>query len=485
MKKNIRAKIQAFGGFLTAMVIPNMGAFIAWGFITAFFIETGWIPNEHFAELVSPISKFILPLLLGYTGGKLVHGDRGGVIGALVTGGMIVGSDIPMFLGAMLMGPFSAWVLKKFDKMIDKKIPAGFEMVINNFSLGIVGCLLTLLSYSTIRPIVVGANDVISSAVQTVVNMGYLPLLPILNEPAKVLFLNNVIDQGIYYPLGMQDALETGKSLFFMLASNPGPGLGLLLAYTVFGKGTARETAPGAMIIHFLGGIHEIYFPYVLMKPITILGMIAGAMSGIVTFQFFDAGLVAGPSPGSIFAYLALTPKGNFMGVIMGVAVAAAVSFLVNSLFLRMGKTSEEDDFEKQQEASKAMKQEGKDILKEAIEKKTPEIQETSETPEISKTPEIQEKLSFIAFACDAGLGSSAMGANAFRKRLEKEGIAKEVKNFAIEKVPSSADVIVTHESLYDRAVKANPGKRIITIRNFMRDPNLDALLDEIKKMEV
>lgn len=484
MKKNMRAKLQAFGGFLTAMVIPNMGAFIAWGFITAFFIETGWIPNEHFAELVSPISKFILPLLLGYTGGKLVHGDRGGVIGTLVTGGMVVGSDIPMFLGAMIMGPFSAWVLKKFDKLIDGKIPAGFEMVINNFSLGIIGCLLTLLSYSAVQPLIVGANTLISSAVEAVVSKGYLPLLPILNEPAKVLFLNNVIDQGIYYPLGMQDALASGKSLFFMLASNPGPGLGLLLAYTVFGKGTARETAPGAMIIHFLGGIHEIYFPYVLMKPITILGMIAGAMSGIVTFQFFDAGLVAGPSPGSIFAYLALTPRGNFVGVILGVAVAAAVSFLVNSLFLKMGKTSGEDAFKEKQEASKAMKQEGRELLNAAITKEQPETAQTSETQEKPEKLQTAEKMAFIVFACDAGLGSSAMGANAFRKRLEKEGITKEVKNFAIEKVPANADVIVTHESLYDRAVKANPGKRIITIRNFMRDPNLDALLSEIKAEE-
>lgn len=473
MKKKLRARLQAFGGFLTAMVIPNMGAFIAWGFITALFIDTGWLPNKNFAELVAPISKFILPILLGYTGGKLVHGDRGGVIGVMATAGMIVGSDIPMFLGAMIMGPFSAWVLKKFDQLIDGRIPTGFEMVINNFSLGIIGCILTLLSYSLVRPVVVGANDLISSAVQMIVNTGYLPLLPILNEPAKVLFLNNVIDQGIYYPLGMQDALEHGKSLFFMLASNPGPGLGLLLAFTIFGKGSAKETAPGAIIIHFFGGIHEIYFPYVLMKPITLLGMIGGAMSGIITFQFFGAGLVAGPSPGSIFAYLALTPKGKFIGVMAGVLVAAAVSFVINSFFLKVSKApAESDEFQKQQEASKAMKQEGKDLLQGAMTEKKNDKAEAVKATDIS----------FIVFACDAGLGSSAMGANAFRKRLEKEGITKEVKNFAIEKVPQNADVIVTHESLYDRSLKANPGKRTITIQNFMRDPNLDMLLNEIKE---
>lgn len=463
-QKSLRARMQAFGGFLTAMVIPNMGAFIAWGFLTALFIDTGWMPNKAFSQIVSPMSKYLLPMLISFMGGKLVGGDRGGVAGTIGTIGLIIGADIPMFLGAMIMGPLSAWVIKKFDEFIEDKAPAGFEMIINNFSLGIIGLILCLLSYSFIGPAIVQSNNFLTTVIQAIVKTGALPALAILNEPAKVLFLNNVIDQGIYYPLGMQQSLAVGKSIFFMVASNPGAGLGLLLAYSVFGKGQAKKTAPGAIIIHFFGGIHEIYFPYVLMKPITILGMIAGSASGIVTFSLFNVGLVAGPSPGSIFSYLALTPKGNFVGVIAGVFVATVVSFVINGLLIRASKDVDDEELMKSQEKSKAMKQEGKDILEGAKE------QVTASTEDINK----------VVFACDAGLGSSAMGATSFRKRLEKAGIKMDVKNYAIEKVPQDVNVIVTHENLLERAEAANPGIRIVTIQNFLKDQNIEDLYEEI-----
>lgn len=463
-KKSLRARMQAFGGFLTAMVIPNMGAFIAWGFITALFIDTGWLPNKNFSQLVSPMSTYLLPLLISFMGGKLVAGDRGGVAGTVGTIGLIIGADIPMFLGAMIMGPLSAYIVKKFDQFIEDKAPAGFEMIINNFSLGFIGLALCLCSYSFIGPAILQANKFLTVVIQGIVKTGALPALAILNEPAKVLFLNNVIDQGIYYPLGMQQSLEAGKSIFFMVASNPGAGLGLLLAYSVFGKGQSKRTAPGAIIIHFFGGIHEIYFPYVLMKPITILGMIAGSACGIITFSLFNVGLVAGPSPGSIFSYLALTPKGNFVGVVAGVAVATAVSFVVNSVLIKGSKDVDDEELAKSQELSKAMKQEGKDLMNSAV------LSGTVSGRDIKK----------VVFACDAGLGSSAMGATSFRKRLSKAGIELEVKNYAIEKVPEGTDVIVTHQNLLERAQGANPGIRIVTIENFLKDANIDALYEEI-----
>ncbi len=470
-KKSIRARLQAFGGFLTAMVIPNMSAFIAWGFITALFISSGWVPNEQFATLVSPMSTYLLPLLIAFMGGKTVYGDRGGVAGTIGTIGLIIGSDIPMFLGAMIVGPLTAWLIKKFDQFIGEHIPTGFEMVINNFSLGILGMIMCLLSFSFIGPAILKANGWLTAVIQAIVNMKALPLLAVLNEPAKVLFLNNVIDQGIYYPLGMQQSLESGKSIFFMVASNPGSGLGLLLAYTFFGKGEAKRTAPGAIIIHFFGGIHEMYFPYVLMKPITILGMIAGSACGIITFQAFGAGLVAGPSPGSIFAYLALTPRGNFVGVLAGVAVACAVSFAINSVLIRTGKETSDEELAASAEKSKAMKQEGKDILSGTT---------SNETSDFSAQNVTAQKIESIVFACDAGMGSSAMGASSFRKKLAKNGVNLDVTHAAIENVPAGKDLIVTHESLYDRAVKANPGIRIITIKSFLGDPALDALYEEI-----
>lgn len=464
MSTNVRAKVQAFGGHLTAMVLPNIGAFIAWGFITALFIPTGWMPNAYFGELVGPMITYLLPLLIGYTGGQIVGDKRGAVAGAIGTMGVIAGAEIPMFVGAMIMGPLSGWVIVQIDKRLQDKIPSGFEMVVNNFSLGIFGMIMCLFAYAIVGPAVTAANLFVKSGIEALVATGFLPLLAIINEPAKVLFLNNAIDQGIYYPLGLQAAAETGKSIFFMVASNPGPGLGMLLAYAKFGQGLSKKSAPSAIIIHFFGGIHELYFPYVLMKPIMILAMIAGAATGIATFNLLDGGLVAGPSPGSIFSYLALTPKGSFIATIAGVTTATIVSFLVASAILKVSKKEEsEDEFEQSITDMKDMKAEGA----------------VAKAPAQAATQATSKEIKFVAFACDAGMGSSAMGASTFKRKLEKAGYNVEVKNFAIEKVPSDADVVVTHESLESRAVKAT-GLPVITIKNFLHDPALDNLMDTI-----
>jgi len=453
--KSARAKVQAFGGFLTAMVIPNIGAFIAWGFITALFIPTGWMPNEQFARIVGPMITYLLPVMIGSTGGALVGGKRGAVMGGIGSIGVIVGADIPMFLGAMIMGPLGGLMIKKIDNMLENRIPAGFEMVINNFSLGIAGMALCLLGFEVIGPAVLIANNMVRESIESLVHAGYLPLLSVINEPAKILFLNNAIDQGVYYPLGMQQASETGKSIFFMVASNPGPGLGLLLGFTLFGKGMAKKSAPGAMIIHFLGGIHELYFPYVLMKPLTLIAMIAGGMSGTWVFTMLDGGLVAGPSPGSIFAYLALTPKGAFLATITGVTTGTVVSFIITSFILKMDKSGEaesEDTFTDSANAVKTMKQEGALSYR---------------------------HVKRIAFVCDAGMGSSAMGATTFRKRLEKAGLTITVMHYAIENVPTDVDIIITHASLEGR-VKRVSNKPLVLIKNYIGDPHLDELFSHL-----
>lgn len=332
----MQAKLQQFGGFLAAMIIPNLGAFIAWGLITAFFIPTGWIPNEKLAELVGPMITSLLPLLIGFAGGRLVHGTRGGVVGAAATMGAVVGADIPMFIGGMVMGPLAGWLMKKIDESLEDKIPIGFEMLVNNFSAGILAALLAIIANLVVGPIVQGLTTFMGAGVQALIDMRLLPLAAIFIEPAKVLFLNNAINHGILAPLGVAQAEETGRSLLFLLETNPGPGLGLLLAYWFMGKGMAKETAPGAIIIHFFGGIHEIYFPYVLAHPIMIVAMWAGGIVADLWFVITNAGLVATPSPGSIFAYLAVTPPGQHFSVLSGVLIGAAASFLVGSFILKV-----------------------------------------------------------------------------------------------------------------------------------------------------
>ncbi|CAB4914129.1 unannotated protein [freshwater metagenome] len=467
---SLRARIQAFGGFLTAMVIPNVGAFIAWGLLTALFIPTGWLPNEDLAEPVGPMITYVLPLLLAFTGGKLVHGHRGGVAGAVGTIGLIVGADIPMFLGAMIMGPLSAWLIKQVDRVLEPRIRSGFEMVVNNFTLGFLGLGLIVATYRVIGPVISALNDQLLRGINALVDTGALPLLSLLNEPAKVLFLNNVIDQGIYYPLGLQVAADEGKSIFFMVASNPGPGLGLLLAFWLFGHNRViRDSAPGAIIIHFLGGIHEIYFPYVLMKPSTIIAMIAGGASGIATFMAFGVGLTAGPSPGSIFAYLALTPPGDHVGVIAGVLVAAAVSFVITAAILKLGSNADDDEsgLEEHAERSRAMKAEGSAVLTGAM----------GGAGSDAGVSDVRR----IVFACDAGMGSSAMGASAFGKRLREAGRDDiTVTHAAIESVPSDADLVVVHQDLARRAKAARPDVEIVTIQSYLGDPALDTLNDRL-----
>ncbi len=337
----MREKLQQFGGFLAGMVIPNIGAFIAWGLITALFIPVGWMPNEAFAKLVGPMIIYLLPLLIGYTGGKMIHGVRGGVVGATATMGVIVGADIPMMLGAMIMGPLGGWCIKKIDEVFEEKIPVGFEMLYNTFSAGILGLILVLIGNVAIGPVVVSLSNAAGAAVDWLVKARLLPLAAIIIEPAKILFLNNALNHGVLTPLGVIASQETGRAIHFLLETNPGPGLGLLIAFFVVGKGMLKDSAPGSMIIHFLGGIHEIYFPYVLAHPIMVLAMIAGGMAADLWFVISGAGLVASPAPGSIFAYLAVIPAGQHFQVLTGVLIGAVVSFLVGAFILRINPVKE------------------------------------------------------------------------------------------------------------------------------------------------
>ena len=335
----MQARIQRFGGYLAGMIMPNISAFIAWGLITALFIPTGWWPNKQLAALVGPIITVLLPVLIGYTGGRLVHGQRGAVVGAVATMGVVVGTDIPMFLGAMIIGPLAAYILKLLDGQFQQRTRAGFEMLVDNFSAGILGLVMAVLGLLAVGPIVENIANAAGNVVQTLVNNNLLPLVSIVVEPAKVLFLNNAINHGVLAPLGVAQSVANGKSILFMIETNPGPALGILLAYLFFGPRSLRPSAPGAIIIHFFGGIHEIYFPYVLMNPRLIIAAILGGAAGVFTAVVTGAGLVATPSPGSIFAYLAVTPKDGYFGVLLDILVATVVSFGAASMLLGFGRS--------------------------------------------------------------------------------------------------------------------------------------------------
>ncbi|RCV47509.1 PTS mannitol transporter subunit IICB [Marinitenerispora sediminis] len=334
----VRAGVQRFGGHLAGMVMPNIGAFIAWGLITALFIPAGWFPNETLAQMVEPMQLVLLPVLIGYTGGHLVHERRGAVVGATATLGIVAGADIPMFLGAMIIGPLSAYLLKLFDNAVQPRIKSGFEMLVNNFSAGILGAIMAVVGMLGIGPVVAVITGALERGVAFLIDLHLLPVVSLVVEPAKVLFLNNAINHGVLGPLGVANAADNGRAIEFLIESNPGPGLGILLAVMFFGPRISRASAPGAAIIHFFGGIHEIYFPYILAQPKLLVAAIAGGASGVAVFMVTGAGLVAPPSPGSIIALIAMTPSGGHLSVLAGVAVATIVSFLVAAALLGFGR---------------------------------------------------------------------------------------------------------------------------------------------------
>lgn len=477
----MRVRVQRFGTFLSNMIMPNIPALIAWGILTAFFIPDGWTPNEGIATLVGPTIHYLLPILIAATGGRMVYADRGAVVGAFAVMGAIAGSDylieqfnatlapdaaelgqVHMFIGAMILGPLGAWVMKKLDALWDGAIKPGFEMLVNMFSAGITAFVMAIFGYFVVARVVNAVMDGASAAVDWLISTGVLPLVSILIEPAKVFFLNNAINHGVLTPLGVAEADQTGKSIMFLLEANPGPGLGILLAYTVFGTGIARATAPGAAIIHFFGGIHEIYFPYVLMKPKLILAAILGGMTGVFINVLFDTGLRAPAAPGSIIAILAQTAGGSYVGVILSVIGATAVSFAVASVLLKTDKSSGDDDLAAATEKMEGMK--GKKSLASAA---------------LSGSGAPDKEIHNIVFACDAGMGSSAMGASVLRKKIRDAGFGDvTVVNKAISNLTDTYDLVVTHRDLAERAARTTGSAVHVAVDNFMSSPKYDEIVE-------
>ncbi|MCA1010175.1 PTS mannitol-specific transporter subunit IIBC [Halobacillus halophilus] len=480
-KVGVRARVQKFGSFLSSMIMPNIAAFIAWGLITALFIPDGWFPNEDLAAMVEPMIYYLLPLLIAFTGGRLIHGLRGGVVAATAAMGVIVGSpDTPMFLGAMVAGPIAGYCMKKVDEFFEGKVRQGFEMLVNNFSAGILGAGLAILAYFTLSPLFSGITDLLGVGVDVLISAGLLPLANLFIEPAKVVFLNNAINHGILTPLGTEQSVETGKSILFLLEANPGPGLGVLLAFMFFGKGVSKQTAPGAAIIQFIGGIHEIYFPYILSKPLVILGAIAGGISGTATFAFFNAGLTAAASPGSIIAIMGMTPRGNYLGVAAGVAVAATVSFIVSSIILKASKDEDEGDIEEATAKMEGMKGKKSSVSGQLSGKQSAET--STENRNTNEVPKLDySKVDKIIFACDAGMGSSAMGSSLLKNKFKKADLDIEVTNMAINDLPQDVDVVITHKDLTERAKQKVPNAHHISVDNFLNSPKYDELAEELQ----
>lgn len=461
----MKEKVQSFGRFLSGMVMSNIGAFIAWGLTAALFIDTGWLPNKELSTLVGPFLGYALPLLIAYTGGKMVGGTRGAVMGAIAVMGVIQSNPgTTMLMGAMVMGPLAGWVIKQFDALVEGKIKPGFEMLVNNFSVGILGLIMAILGFYITGPIMAAILALLKAGAEVLVANRLLPLVSLVVEPAKVLFLNNAINHGIFTPLGAEQASEFGKSIFYMIETNPGPGTGVLLAYWLFSRDqVTKDSAPGALIVHLLGGIHEISFPYILMNPLLLLATIGGSFAAMVYNTLLGLGLSGPASPGSIFAFVGMAPKGSTLSVFFAFVIAAGVSFLIASPIVRLsnGKGSLEDarqEVASRKSAAKGLHPAGAGDKK--VDLRT---------------------LDQIVFACDAGMGSSAMGAAIMQRKLERAGFGNiKVTHASVSEIPPGAQFIICHEDLAERARRSAPQARLVTITNFMNAPEYDDIVNEI-----
>lgn len=461
---SIRVKLQEFGAKLSGLILPNLGAFMAWGLLTAIGVYT---QNSTFQDFIGPMLNYLLPILIAVAGGRMVYGYRGSVIGAVTTIGVIIGSSITMLPGAMILGPLAAWILKKVDKLIEEKVPTGFELLINNLVLAILGAALAIAAKELLAPAIESLTVVFSGGVDVLQKNGLLPLTAIFIEPAKVLFLNNAIGQGILTPIGTQQLAEAGKSVLFLLESNPGPGLGILLAYMFFGRGDTKANAYGASVIHFFGGIHEIYFPFVLMNPILVVALIAGGLVGSFVFTILNVGLLGVSSPGSVIAIMMMAAPGDQIKILLGIAAAAAVTFAIAVPLVKRYKAVDEDT--KLREAAKQMEQ---------LKGKKSRISSVfEEKPKATNYKDVKR----IAYVCDAGLGSSAMGATVITKKLKEHGLADvSVFHKAVPDLPTEADLIVTHKSLSERVAKLQGDVPIVTIDNYLNAPEYDELVNKI-----
>ncbi|WP_246169472.1 PTS mannitol transporter subunit IICB [Actinotalea subterranea] len=484
--------------------MPNLPAFLAWGIITTLFIAVGWMPNEilggygnadtgswqgaatklvlaedgttfnQYLGLVGPMITYLLPLLIANTGGRVVYGARGAVVASVVAVGMIVGSTVPMFLGAMIIGPLAAWIMKKIDSIWAGKIKAGFEMLVDMFSAGIASAAMAVGAFFGFAPIITAVSNWLGELVNSLADAGLLPIMSIIVEPAKVLFLNNAIGNGALVPLGAQQVAENGKSLLFLVEANPGPGLGILLAYTFFGVGMAKSSAPGAAIIQFLGGIHEVYFPFVLMKPTLILAAIAGGATGVATNAAFGSGLTGPAAPGSIFAVFATTARDSYVGVILSVLLSFAVTFLISAVILRATRKRDLAKGGGDLQAAIAQTEANKGKSSSAL----GALAGASASADGAATA---RPIHAIVFACDAGMGSSAMGASILRDKLKKAGRADvTVVNKAVANLDDSADLVITHSELTDRARRHAPSARHVSVENFLSSPVYDDVVREV-----
>ncbi|MDO4306662.1 MAG: hypothetical protein Q4C77_07490 [Eubacteriales bacterium] len=477
-------RLHDIGKFYSSIFMGNIGLFLFIGLLSVIFQEQGWFPNEKLYNISQLVYEVVLPTCIGYVGGEKIAGRSGGILAVLMVAGVLTADVHVGILAAMIAGPVGGAVWKYAGSRMKERVGSSLQMLAGNLLIGILGSLLAVLGYYILEPAVTWWAEGISGCLKALIEHRLLLLANVFIEPMKVFFLNNIVNHGMLVPLGMNQIQEGGKSVLFLLESNPGPGFGMLLALFLTQRERRGEYGT-ALFAQGAGGIHEVYFPYVLANLWLLLPLIAGGAAGTLCFELLHVGVTAPVSPGSIITILIMAGKENLLTAAGGIAVSAAVSFAGSLLVLGFRRQRREN--------SKPMKESTEKLTEEPIEESTekPTEKPTEElTEELIEEPivepikeETRMPLKNIGFVCDAGVGSSAMGAALFRRKLAQNGIqGVAVQAYASDQIPKSLDLIVCQKDFLRLLPDGTKEMEIFAVDSLMGGEAFDKLINTIKE---
>ena len=479
----MRNAIHKFGKFYSNIMINMIGIFIFVGILSVIFGDYGWAPNENIYAISQFVYSYVIPALIAYAAGnhmgqiyekrpdvpKTGINHAGGAIAVMAAAGVMIADKNCAILGAMILGPVCGLLWKHVLEPLTRKAVQGMEMLTRNLVAAIVGAAFSIAAYYVLTPVLSAVTHVIMMGVDWLIAHKLICLTSILIEPAKVFFLNNSIHHGILLPLAMQQAEQNGSSMLFLLETNPGPGLGVLLALWLSNRKKRKEYA-AYMFVECIGGIHEIYFPEVLANLWLLLALIPGGMAGILCMSVFhvaSAGLV---SPGSILTLLFMSGH-HVLATLFAVAISTAVSCAIAFFILkRQGKWCTEAAISAQEEKKE-----------EVQEKKEEAVQEKRQVLE----KELMQGIK-IGFICDAGVGSSAMGAALFRRKLKEEGMdGITAEAYAVDQIPEDLTIGVCQRAFLEILQKESNLSNIVTMESLLNQTEHLALIEKLRKGDI
>lgn len=457
----MKKALHRFGRFYSKIMVQIIGVFIFAGLLSVVFGDYGWLPNKDMYAISQFVYSYLVPLLVAYLAGNQV-GKRqdeekekrdisatknaGGVMAALAVTGLLLAEKDCALIGAMILGPFCGYLWRWGLELWTEKVMPGLEMLTRNLLVAGAATLLATLSYYFLAPAMMAVVKVFMTGINWLVERNLLCFVSAVIEPAKVFFLNNCINHGILLPLAVQQTEAVGSSIFYLLESNPGPGFGLLLALWLSRRKRRKEYG-AYLFVEGIGGIHELYFPEVLANLWLLLPLILGGVAGNLVFSLFRVTAVGAISPGSVISILLMTGHKAPLAL-LGMAVSGGVSALISLVILQM-----------QEKERATLEEEEREML-------------------IPKEGPLK-----LGFVCDAGVGSSAMGAGLFRRMLREQGLEGAlVEAYGADQVPEDLDFVVCQKNFKEMLQQEGVFCPMETMESLLNREEQMELIEKLKK---